>query len=145
MARRKLVLPATFLLGNILLALHATGCGTSNTANRVLLSVTVAPATADAQNFTNGQVQFTATGTFSRPPSPASVPVPFVAPYSGTWLISDPTIATISQSGVAQCQIGSSGMVTATAEVSSNSCGGSSTPNACMSTAVQGTAKLICP
>jgi hypothetical protein len=143
MARRKPVLPATFLLGNILLALQATGCGT--TPNRVLLSVTVAPAIADARNFSNGQVQFAATGTFSRPPSPAQVPVPFVAPYSGTWFISDPTIATISQSGVAQCQIGASGIVTATAEVSSNSCGGFSTPNPCMSTAVRGTAKLICP
>jgi len=127
------------------LSLTLASCGTSKTPDRVLLSVTVAPATADARNFTNGQVQFTATGMYSRPPSPASVPVPFVAPYSGTWFISDPTIATISQSGVAQCQIGASGMVTATAEVSSNSCGGSSTPNACMSTAVQGTATLICP
>jgi hypothetical protein len=143
MARRKPVLLATFLLGNVLLALQTTGCGAPNPNNdRVLLSITVAPATAKAQNFTNGQVQFSATGTFSRPPSPAPVSVPFVAPYSGTWFISDPTIATISQSGVAQCEIGNSGTVTVTAMVSANSC----PPNTpCMSIAVRGTARLICP
>jgi len=36
MAGRKPVLLAAFLLGNILLALQATGCGTSKTPNRVL-------------------------------------------------------------------------------------------------------------
>jgi hypothetical protein len=129
---------ATLLLASILVTFQTTGCGTSN-PNRALQSISVAPATADAQSFPNGQVQFTATGTFSRPPSPA--PVPFVAPYSGSWLTSDTTVATISQSGVAQCRMGASGTVTVTAIASANSC-----PNmGCMSIAVSGTAKLACP
>jgi hypothetical protein len=127
----------------ILLFAFLMGCGTSDpstsNANRVLQSITVSPATADAQNFPDGQVQFTATGTFSRPPSPA--PVPFVSPYSGGWTVSDPVIATINQSGMAQCTFHASGEATVTAMASANSC-----PNrGCMSIAVLGTAKLICP
>jgi hypothetical protein len=68
---------ATLLLASIFVTFQTTGCGTSD-PNRALQSISVAPATADAQSFPNGQVQFTATGTFSRPPPPA--PVPFVAP-----------------------------------------------------------------
>ncbi len=57
---------ATLLL--VALALQALGCGSSN-SNRILESMTITPANADAQNFANGQVQFTATGTFSKAPS----------------------------------------------------------------------------
>jgi hypothetical protein len=35
-----------------------------------LQSVTLSPASANAQDFANGQVPFAATGTFSKPPSP---------------------------------------------------------------------------
>ena len=117
------------------------GCGSMNsTPNRVLQSVEVSPTRADAQAFPQGQVQFTATGTFSTPPSPAPVPVPFVAPYPGSWISSNPNIATINDSGVAQCVAGTSGTVTVTALVSSNSAKGTQ-----MSTGVSGTAKLTCP
>ena len=141
MSRQKLVLLSTLIPAGTLFVILITGCGTAN-RNRVLESITVAPATADAQNFPNGQVQFTATGSFSQPPSPA--PVTFVAPYSGSWLISDPSIATISRSGVVQCRTGTSGVVTITALASANSC----PPNpsmGCMSIAVSGLAKLSCP
>ena len=141
MARHTPVLPSIFVLAGLFLALQTTGCGTSD-HNRVLQSITVAPSTAEAQNFANGQVQFIATGNFSKPPSPA--PVPFVAPYSGGWRISDPTIATISQSGVAQCASGASGVVTVTATASANSCP-PDLGKGCMSIAVLGTAKLTCP
>jgi hypothetical protein len=52
----------------LLLAVLATpGCGDS----RQLQSVSLTPAMADIQSFSTGVVPFTATGTFSRPPSPA--------------------------------------------------------------------------
>ena len=122
-------------------AIATVGCGSMNSAsNRVLQSMTLNPAIADAQNFPQGQVQFTPTGTFSRAPSPAAVPVPFVSPYSGSWASSDPTIATINQNGVAQCVAGASGTVTIQAMASSNSAMGPA-----MSTGVTGTAKLMCP
>jgi hypothetical protein len=144
MARRKPFLLATILLGNIVLALQATGCGTSKTPNRFLQSITVTPATADAQNFTGGQVQFTATGTFSRPPSPA--PVTFVAPYSGQWFV-DPAFATLVGTGTGtatfQCVPGVSGTTTVTASASVGPDG--PIPGGGASAKVSGTAKLICP
>jgi len=116
------------------------GCASMNSTYRVLQSVAVSPTSADAQTFPQGQVQFTATGTFSMPPSPAPVPVPFVAPYPGSWMSSNPNIATINDSGVAQCVAGTSGTVTVTALVSSNSAKGTQ-----MSTGVSGAATLTCP
>jgi len=68
------------------------------------------PASADAQNFANGQVQFTATGTFSQPPSPVQLTSNDI-----TWCmagIGDPSGqcvgnanpgGTVSQNGLAQC------------------------------------------
>lgn len=112
------------------------GCGSSYTSNRVLESITVTPAKASAQGSSNGQVQFTATGTFSHPPSPAQVP--FTAPYSGGWQTSNPDIATINAAGVAQCV--ASGSVTVTAMASANKGGAGA-----MSVGVRGTAQLTCP
>lgn len=132
-AGKLLGLPIAFLL----LALAACGM---NSQNRVLMSMTLAPTTADAQNFAGGQVQFTATGVFSEPPSPATVT--FMEPFSGTWTVSNSNVATIDQSGMAQCISGASGVVTVTAVASSNSAGMS--PGA-MSTAVSASAMLTCP
>src|SRR5579884_2298020 len=88
----------TLFAVSLLLAL--AGCGGMDVgmnSRRVLQSVTVSPATADSQSFPNGQVTFTAMGTFSKPPSPDQVT--FVAPYSGEWEISDMNIATIVTNG----------------------------------------------
>jgi len=52
----------------VALFLYLLACG--NTPPRQLVSATVMPATATASSFPNGMVQFTATGTFDRPPSP---------------------------------------------------------------------------
>jgi hypothetical protein len=121
------------------LTVQTLGCGAmSSTPNRVLQSMTLNPANADAQNFSSGQVPFTAVGTFSLAPSPA--PVPFVAPYSGTWSVSDSSVATIDQSGVAKCVSGAAGTVTIMATASSNSAHGTQ-----MSTAVSSSTKLTCP
>jgi len=124
------------------LALETLGCGSSNmNSNRVLQSMAITPANADAQNFPNGQVQFTATGTFNKAPSPAQVT--FQPPYTGTWSLmgaSAANIATISQAGLAQCIAGAAGTVTVSAVASSNSATGPA-----MSTAVTGSTTLTCP
>ena len=124
----------------VLAAIATVGCSSMNSmANRVLQSMVISPATADAQASPSGQVQFSAMGTFSKPPSPA--PVPFVAPYSGSWATSDLSVATIDQNGLAQCVPGAAGTVTISAIASSNA--GMGTQNT--STAVSGTARLTCP
>jgi hypothetical protein len=88
----------------LLLAVETAACGAGSP--RTLQSVTVSPLTADAQNFPNGQVQFTATGVFNRAPMR-------VTPFPVAWLTSSPSIATIdSNSGLAQCVPGQSGTVT---------------------------------
>ena len=122
------------------LAITSVGCGSMNSmSNRVLQSMVISPPNADAQASPSGQVQFSAMGTFSKAPSPA--PVPFVAPYSGSWATSDLNVATIDQHGLATCAAGAAGTVMITATASSNA--GMGTQN--MSTAVSGTAKLTCP
>jgi hypothetical protein len=75
--------------------------------NRVLQTMVLAPANPDAQNFPKGQVQFTATGTFSKTPSPDMVT--FEGPHSGGWTLMGAgaaSIATIRQAGLAQCIAG---------------------------------------
>ena len=58
----------------LLLAVLMLSCGMTNPANGLLKSITVTPATADAKNFPNGQVQFTATATYigKAPVTPAT-------------------------------------------------------------------------
>ena len=132
--------PTTSFLFCVLgvISIATVGCSSMNTtSNRVLQSMTLTPANADAQT-TQGQVQFTAMGTFSMAPSPA--PVPFVSPFTGTWSTSDMNVATITQTGLASCVSGAAGTVTINAVASSNSGQGTQ-----MSTAVSSSAKLTCP
>ena len=90
-----------FLLGVLLSSLS---CGMSNP--RTLKSVSVAPAMADAKDFPSGQVQFTATGVFTKPPSP-------VTPLPVAWQSRNVAIATIDETGgLARCVPGQSGSVT---------------------------------
>ncbi|HKW16838.1 MAG TPA: hypothetical protein VJO35_04960 [Terriglobales bacterium] len=87
------------------------GCGMSTP--RMLQSVTVSPATADAKDFPSGQVQFTATGIFNKPPTRVT-PLPACSMSSGieacitAWSAFPPTVATIDQNGLAQCVAGQS-------------------------------------
>jgi hypothetical protein len=97
------------------LAVVTTGCG--NSSPRILQSVVANPASADAQNFPNGKVQFTPTGVFSKAPTRVTPLPPCSAPNSGAtcitaWSTSPGTIATVDQNGVAQCLPGQSGGVT---------------------------------
>ena len=125
-----------------LLALQAVGCGSNNNSNRFLQSVSVTPATADARNFPGGQVQFTATGAFTEPPSPALLT--FKTPYSGSFTV-DPMMATIVSTGtgtvVVQCNQGASGTTTVTAGACRNAGGA----GAATCTVAFGRAQLTCP
>lgn len=129
LARFKILLPATLLLAGI--ELLASGCGSSTP--RLLQSISVTPANANAQSFPNGQVQFTAVGTYSRPPSQSPL-------TQAGWSVSDPNIATISQSGLAQCTPGASAKVTVKASTSAP-CSGTG----CTAALLSGTAQLSCP
>ena len=129
MARFKVWLPTSLLLAGI--ELVASGCGSGSP--RILQSISVTPASADAHSFSNGQVQFTAMGVYSQPPSPSPLT------QSG-WSLSDPTIATISTLGLAQCNPGASGAVTVKASASAP-CSGTG----CTAALFSGTAQLTCP
>jgi hypothetical protein len=135
--------PLLAALGLALIAVLMISCGSPN-ANfgRILLSISVTPATADAQKFQNGQVVFTATGTFNQ--SPFSVPVPSTPPYSGKFFVdttaTNQVIATIVSSGsgtaTVQCISGMSGTV---------NLGNIASANNGTSTTVTGLAQITCP
>lgn len=129
MGRVKVPLPTSLLLAATMLS--GGGCGSASP--RLLQSISITPATADAQSFPNGQVQFAVMGTYSHPPSPSPI-------TASQWLSSEPNIATISQGGVAQCTPGASGVVTVKAVVPAP-CSGTG----CTAVALSGDAKLTCP
>jgi hypothetical protein len=99
-------------------ALLLLGCGTS----RRLQNVSISPPAADAKDFPSGQVQFVATGTFTKAPSPATLTSQEV-----TWCVGERTdvlnptagmcvgniapIATVDQNGLARCATSSQGSV----------------------------------
>jgi hypothetical protein len=60
--------PQLFLFSLFVAAAITLSCGTS--PGRVLESVSVSPMQADAQG---GMIQFTATGSYTRPPSPVAL------------------------------------------------------------------------
>lgn len=122
------------------LLLLTLGCGTG----RELQSVAVTPAVADGQNFPNG-VAFSATGTFSKPPSPQQLTSKDV-----TWCVggSDGTCAgniavraTVDANGVAKCVPGAVGAATILAGKSTPSM----IPDEGAHMTVFGTAQLTCP
>jgi hypothetical protein len=130
------------LLVTLLLTALALGCGSTSNSNRALQSITVTPAGAEAQNFPNGQVQFTATGTFNKAPSPDQLT--FQPPYTGGWALmgaGSAAIATISPTGLAQCVPGAAGSAIVVATASANAATGTGATGV----AVQGSTTLTCP
>jgi hypothetical protein len=109
-------------------------------------SVTVTPATADAEEFANGQVQFSATAYYNTKPSP-------VSNVTATWnscAQNGPTNeVSVSTTGVAQCASGASGTYMIYAFVPDPTfkgvCAASSLPCADACGGVVGSAQLICP
>jgi hypothetical protein len=116
-------------------------CGSSHN----LKSISVIPATADAKNFPDGQVQFRAVGYYSSSSS--------AAPIAVTWSncnFPSPSEITVSAQGLAQCNPGASGtyVVEASAPLKESVycqailvCGQAGTD--CLAT--HGIAKLTCP
>ena len=118
-------------------------CATDNNpdAGRILISIAVTPTTANAATFPNGQVTFTATGTFNLPPITA--PVTSAAPYTGSFFVDNPTGQTIAN-------IVSTGNGTATVECASGVVGNvnvtaSASANDQLGTIITGNAQLSCP
>ncbi len=99
-----------YLVRMVLLAAIASiglDCGSSN-QQRQALSVTVTPSSVSAP--ADGQVQFTAAGTYNTAPA-------MVTPLQANWAVVDAsgaqtTAVTISANGLAQCSSAASGSFT---------------------------------
>lgn len=114
---------------------------------RALQSVTLSPATADAQG---NPVQFTATGYFNHQPSTATLTQ---ANWGACYQNQRTTAVSVSTEGLAQCASGATGTYTvwAWAESAADSCGGNNgevPANPCGGASKcqpTGTAQLTCP
>jgi len=137
-------LPILFFLLLVLAAVIMVACGSS--ASRSLQSITISPATADAQSYSGGVVQFTATGDYSSAPLE-------VTPLTATWGACFEGAATsgvsVSANGVAQCAAGSTGTYTVWGYVVSNpnegACSNVVTACGAGGCRITGTAQLTCP
>ena len=128
----------------ILAIVMISACGSSP---RVLQSVSLSPAMADAQG---APVQFTVTGYFNQQPSPATLST---TNWGACYQNQSTTDVSVSSDGMAQCANGAVGTYTVWtwAERSGGSCGSSTLPlpvNPCGGAGecqVTGTAQLTCP
>jgi hypothetical protein len=115
-----------FSIAAVLLTVCLAACGGGST--RHLLSVSIAPPTANGANYPLGAVQFTATGTFDKAPAT-------VTPLTATWSISPSGVASIGTSdGFAQCISTGTATITASASITQGS-----------PPMVSGSATLTCP
>lgn len=128
-----------FLVVLVLGVLTTPGCGN----NRQLQSIAVSPAVADAQDFPDGKVQFTAAGAFSRPPTPVS---PLTVKWSiGPWFnVAQRTDVTVDSNGVAQC-LGFVGTVEVWATAAADPDVAPAEIDPFKTKMVLGTAQLTCP
>ena len=120
---------------SIILVCLCAGCGNNN--SRELQSITINPPIGDASTFASGQVEFIATGHYSKAPTT-------VSPVTVLWGVYKPPRATIDQNGVAQCSAGTTGQFTVLAYAPSEP----SLPISKLSASkkpVLGTAQLVCP
>ncbi len=120
----------------------ALGCGSGSNPSRLLQSIAVTPATADAKDFPSGQVQFTATGTFSMPPTPEQLT--FQTPYTGAFNTDASMVTVVSTSTgtvTVKCLSGVSGSTKINATACVHAGGGGT--GTCVP--VQGNAQLTCP
>ena len=125
----------------LLLAAYAIALLSCGSSSNKLQSVTITPATADARNYPNGQVQFTATGTSSN----GRQVKPLTALWSPgpPWTI-QPFVIVVDNNGLASCGSVPAGTYQIWA-------GAPSDPNTPVSSmkqgtpSVSGTAQLTCP
>lgn len=146
-ARRiEMKIPVTMFFLLLTVAAITLACGSSS---HVLQTLSISPATADAQNFPGGLVQFTATGHYNSMPTE-------VEPLQASWGVCIITASsqqpsaevTVNGNGLAQCVSGANGTFTVFAFSSTQgqgacplwvtACGG----GGCR---VTGTAQLTCP
>lgn len=134
----------TLLIPILAGSLAALSCGAGQSQSQ-LQSMSLSPAAADAKDYANGQVPFTATGYYIHPTHT-------VTPLSATWVACQNNVpandVSVSAAGVAQCDAGASGTFSIDAwdPISSSgiyacpamtACGGGCT--------IEATAQLTCP
>lgn len=130
----------------LLAGLATIGCGASffvsSNNGRLLVFVSVNPSNADAVNFADGQVPFTANGTFNLSPTTINSMSNII------WTVDHPAFgefadlghASITPDGVAQCTPGFFGSVTVFATAAADP-----TQPISLSNQKVGTAQLLCP
>lgn len=79
-------------------------CGSSS--QHQLQSITLSPASADAQQYSDGQVQFVVTGYYNTAPLTAA---PLPAKWGACYQSSPTAEISINSTGVAQCGVGAVG------------------------------------
>jgi hypothetical protein len=140
MSRHAFSLSILFLLFTVSITLS---CG----SGRQIQSITVAPASADAQDYPDGQVPFVATGHYnSSPTTVTSLPADWGAIEPG---VPAGAAVTVNSNGTAQCAAGTSGTFLIGAWVNLPA----ENPPMCLPNPfgssscafVLGTAKLTCP
>ncbi|MGA2235277.1 MAG: hypothetical protein ABSG23_07370 [Terriglobales bacterium] len=130
-------------LALILAASFALSCGASSHGQNPLQSITLSPATADAQNYPNGEVQFTATGHYINPSRSVT---PLSAGWGTCYQDASTSEVSVTSGGVAKCATGAIGTYTVWANdppfpnvgcLAITACGGG-----CF---IAGSAQLTCP
>ncbi len=108
--RRSSALVLVLVVAAIFLTTVSCGGSSMMMSSRQLQSITISPTSADAMNFPNGMVRFTAMGTYNMAPMTANPPVLWSlgSPFS---LQPIPAGVSIDANGVAQCS-GFIGMIT---------------------------------
>ncbi len=133
-----------FSLALVLAASLALSCGATSSQNQdPLQSITLSPATADAQDYPNGQVHFIATGYYT---DPSHTVTPLSAMWGSCYHDASTSEVSVTAGGVAQCAPGAVGTYTVWADdpplfnvacLAITACGGG-----CF---IAGTAQLSCP
>lgn len=133
---------ASFFLALILSASFVLSCGTSSSGeSRQLQSISLTPATADAQDYPNGEVQFTATGHYTSEPMAVT---PLTAGWGTCYQQASTSDVVVTREGLAQCATGAVGTFTVWANDPASGHCNAITPcgGGCF---VAGTAQLTCP
>jgi hypothetical protein len=137
--------PQWFFCLLILAATITLACGSKEP--HIPQSVSVSPATANAQDFPNGQVQFKATAYYNTKPSPVNGVAATWSACSTQDVSAD--LISLSDSGVAQCLSGATRNYTVYAFVPDptfhGACGSVSLPCGGSCGGVVGSAQLTCP
>jgi len=131
-------------------------CGSSPSGPRLIQSLTLSPASADAQNYPNGKVAFVATGHYnSAPLTVTPLPANWGAESEQLWngvltYGSADGAVVVDANGVAQCGAGASGTYAVVAWVIQDpglqgGCGSQNSIGEPGCDVVQGIAQLTCP